>query len=56
MTCASASRVPEIQRGVTLEKTSLMPAFDAKRLPESDLTDLIGYLSTLRGGDYTTVR
>lgn len=41
---------------VTLEKTSLMPAFDAKRLPDSDLTDLIGYLSTLRGGDYTTVR
>lgn len=41
---------------VTLEKASLMPPFDAKRLPESDLTDLIGYLSTLRGGDYTTVR
>jgi hypothetical protein len=41
---------------VTLEKTSLMPAFDAKRLPESELTDLVGYLSTLRGGDFTTVR
>ena len=41
---------------VTLEKTSLMPAFDAKRLTDSDLTDLVGYLSTLRGGDYTTVR
>jgi len=41
---------------VTLEKTSLMPAFDAKRLPDSDLTDLVGYLSTLRGGDFTTVR
>jgi putative heme-binding domain-containing protein len=41
---------------VTLEKTSLMPAFDAKRLSDSDLTDVIGYLSTLRGGDYTTVR
>jgi putative heme-binding domain-containing protein len=41
---------------VTLEKTSLMPAFDAKRLPDSELTDLIGYLSTLRGGDFTTVR
>jgi putative heme-binding domain-containing protein len=41
---------------VTVEKTSLMPAFDAKRLPDSDLTDLVGYLSTLRGGDYTTVR
>ena len=41
---------------VTLEKNSLMPAFDAKRLPDSDLSDLVGYLSTLRGGDYTTVR
>ncbi len=41
---------------VTLEKTSMMPAFDAKRLPDSDLTDLVGYLSTLRGGDFTTVR
>ncbi len=41
---------------VTLEKNSLMPVFDAKRLPDSDLTDLIGYLSTLRGGDFTTVR
>jgi putative heme-binding domain-containing protein len=41
---------------VTLEKNSLMPAFDAKRLPDSDLTDLVGYLSTLRGGDFTTVR
>ena len=41
---------------VTLEKTSLMPAFDAKRLPDSDLTDLVGYLTTLRGGDFTTVR
>jgi putative heme-binding domain-containing protein len=41
---------------VTLEKNSLMPVFDAKRLPDSDLTDLVGYLSTLRGGDFTTVR
>jgi hypothetical protein len=41
---------------VTPDKGSLMPAFDAKRLPDSDLTDLIGYLSTLRGGDFTTVR
>ena len=41
---------------VTLDKNSLMPAFDAKRLPESDLTDLVGYLSTLRGADFTTVR
>ena len=41
---------------VTLEKTSLMPVYDEKRLPDSELTDLIGYLTTLRGGDYTTVR
>jgi putative heme-binding domain-containing protein len=41
---------------VTLETNSLMPVFDAKRLPDSDLTDLVGYLSTLRGGDFTTVR
>jgi putative heme-binding domain-containing protein len=41
---------------VTLEKTSLMPAFDAKRLSDSDLADLVGYLTTLRGGDFTTVR
>ena len=41
---------------VIYDKNSLMPAFDAKRLPESDLTDLVGYLSTLRGGDFTTVR
>lgn len=41
---------------VTLEKTSLMPVYDEKRLSPSDLTDLVGYLSTLRGGDFTTVR
>jgi putative heme-binding domain-containing protein len=41
---------------VTLEKSSLMPVYDEKRLPQSDLTDLIGYLTTLRGGDFTTVR
>jgi hypothetical protein len=41
---------------VTLEKTSLMPVYDEKRLSESDLTDLVGYLTTLRGGDFTTVR
>ena len=28
-----------------------MPAFDAKRLSDSDLSDLVGYLSTLRGYD-----
>jgi hypothetical protein len=26
-----------------------MPAFDAKRLADSDLSDLVGYLTTLRG-------
>jgi putative heme-binding domain-containing protein len=41
---------------VTLEKTSLMPVYDAKRLSDSDLNDVIGYLTTLRGGDFTTVR
>ena len=41
---------------VTLEKSSLMPVYDEKRLSQSDLTDLIGYLTTLRGGDFTTVR
>jgi putative heme-binding domain-containing protein len=33
---------------VIYEKDSLMPAFDTARLNESDLTDLIAYLSTLR--------
>jgi putative heme-binding domain-containing protein len=41
---------------VLYDKNSLMPAYDPKRLPDSDLTDLVGYLSTLRGGDFTTVR
>jgi putative heme-binding domain-containing protein len=36
---------------VIYEKSSLMPAFGAGRLNDSDLTDLIGYLSTLRGAD-----
>jgi putative heme-binding domain-containing protein len=35
------------------EKTSLMPAFLAGRLNDSDLNDLIGYLGTLRGADLT---
>ena len=35
------------------EKTSLMPAFPASRLNDSDLNDLIGYLGTLRGADLT---
>jgi putative heme-binding domain-containing protein len=36
---------------VQYDKNSLMPAFDSKRLSDSDLTDLVGYLSTLRGYD-----
>jgi hypothetical protein len=35
------------------EKTSLMPAFTPSRLNDSDLNDLVGYLSTLRGADVT---
>jgi len=34
---------------VIYEKTSLMPAYPPERLSEKDLTDLVGYLSTLRG-------
>ena len=36
---------------VQYDKNSLMPAFDAQRLSDSDLGDLVGYLSTLRGYD-----
>jgi len=36
---------------VQYDKNSLMPAFDAKRLGDSDLSDLVGYLTTLRGYD-----
>jgi putative heme-binding domain-containing protein len=36
---------------VIYEKGSLMPAYDAGRLNDSDLNDLVGYLSTLRGAD-----
>jgi hypothetical protein len=36
---------------VQYDKSSLMPAYDAKRLSDSDLTDLVGYLTTLRGHD-----
>ncbi len=36
---------------VIYEKTSLMPAFAPNRLNDSDLGDLVGYLSTLRGTD-----
>lgn len=35
------------------EKGSLMPAFPTGRLNDSDLNDLVGYLSTLRGADVT---
>jgi hypothetical protein len=35
-------------RAVTAEKRSLMPAFGADQLNESDLDDLLRYLSTLR--------
>ena len=40
-------------REVIYEKDSLMPAFTAARLNDTDLNDLIGYLSTLRGSDST---
>ena len=33
------------------EKSSLMPAFGPDRLNDSDLNDLVGYLSTLRSAD-----
>ena len=36
---------------VQYDKNSLMPAFDPKRLSDSDLNDLVGYLTTLRGYD-----
>ena len=38
---------------VVYEKGSLMPAFGPGRLNDSDLGDLVGYLSTLRGADVT---
>ena len=36
---------------VLYDKNSLMPAFSAKQLSDSDLSDLVGYLTTLRGHD-----
>lgn len=36
---------------VIYEKDSLMPAFAPNRLNDSDLSDLVGYLDTLRGVD-----
>ena len=38
---------------VVYEKSSLMPDYGPGRLNESDLNDLVGYLSTLRGVDVT---
>ena len=38
---------------VAVEKASLMPAYTAQRLSDTDLNDLIGYLTTLRGADVT---
>lgn len=36
---------------VIYDKSSLVPVFDPKRLTDSDLSDLVGYLGTLRGYD-----
>jgi putative heme-binding domain-containing protein len=41
---------------VVYDKNSLMPAFPAGRLNDSDLTDLVGYLSSLRGTQSTAAR
>jgi len=38
---------------IVYEPTSLMPTFGAGRLNDSDLADLVGYLTTLRGADVT---
>jgi len=38
-------------REVIYETESLMPSFTTARLNDSDLNDLIGYLTTLRGSD-----
>lgn len=38
---------------VIYDKSSLMPAYDSKRLNDSDLSDLVGYLTTLRGYELT---
>ena len=36
---------------VLYDKNSLMPAFSPKQLSDGDLSDLVGYLTTLRGHD-----
>jgi putative heme-binding domain-containing protein len=38
---------------VAYDKSSLMPAYDPKRLSDSELSDVVGYLTTLRGYDVT---
>lgn len=38
---------------VQYDKASLMPAYTTQRLSDTDLNDLIGYLTTLRGADVT---
>jgi len=39
---------------VIYEKTSLMPEYPSGRLSDSDMTDLVGYLGSLRGADVPT--
>jgi putative heme-binding domain-containing protein len=41
---------------VTEEKESLMPVFGPQRLSDSELSDLIGYLTTLRGSQSSSDR
>jgi hypothetical protein len=41
---------------VTEEKESLMPVFGPQRLSDSDLNDLIGYLTTLRASQPSSDR
>ena len=36
---------------VIYEKESLMPVFTGERLSDRDLTDLVGYLTSLRGSE-----
>ena len=38
------------------DTTSMMPVFPPQRLSDSDLNDVIGYLTTLRGTDDVAVR
>jgi putative heme-binding domain-containing protein len=38
-------------KDVIYEKESLMPVFTGERLNDRDLTDVVGYLTSLRGGD-----